>query len=198
MKFQRRSAIEKRSGDGSTQNEIRELSMVRQKSSKMMGAAQNMVPVVRSKEVDKHLYMFLRLKPLRFEGSVETRVTKDWLRRLEKIFDSQPGSASDLKMHKNRLQELCHKRMWTLPTYTNTRDGPDHNPIFGASVVVNGQTFDAPNLSKSVKEAQNKAAEVALDYLSAIPTASVTPAQAAGDDPPPAASNRPPLFLLPI
>ncbi|PKU69945.1 double-stranded RNA-binding protein 1 isoform X1 [Dendrobium catenatum] len=91
-------------------------------------------------------------------------------------------------MHKNRLQELCHKRMWTLPAYTNTRDGPDHNPIFGASVVVNGQTFDAPNLSKSVKEAQNKAAEVALDYLSAIPLASVTPAQAAGDDPPPAAN----------
>ncbi|KAH0468835.1 hypothetical protein IEQ34_002067 [Dendrobium chrysotoxum] len=89
-------------------------------------------------------------------------------------------------MHKNRLQELCHKRMWALPAYTNTRNGPDHNPLFGASVVVDGQTFDAPNLSKSVKEAQNKAAEVALDYLSAIPSASATPSQAAGDEPPPA------------
>ncbi|KAG0497209.1 hypothetical protein HPP92_001900 [Vanilla planifolia] len=77
-------------------------------------------------------------------------------------------------MHKNRLQELCQRRKWPLPVYTNSRDGADHNPCFGASVTVNGATFDAPNLSKSVKEAQNMAAEVAFHSLSAIADAPIS------------------------
>ncbi|XP_020589263.1 double-stranded RNA-binding protein 1-like isoform X2 [Phalaenopsis equestris] len=90
-------------------------------------------------------------------------------------------------MHKNRLQELCQKRSWPLPTYTASREGPDHNPEFGASVLVSGQTFDSPNLFKSLKEAQNKAAEVALDSLSAISSASSAPDHPAGDESSPAA-----------
>ncbi|KAF4360492.1 hypothetical protein G4B88_003375 [Cannabis sativa] len=30
--------------------------------------------------------------------------------------------------------ELCHKNQWGLPKYTSMRYGPDHNPLFGASV----------------------------------------------------------------
>ncbi|KAH0471157.1 hypothetical protein IEQ34_000880 [Dendrobium chrysotoxum] len=54
----------------------------------MMGEAQSRVPVARSEEVDRHLQMFLRLKPPRFEGTVVPREADDWLRRLEKTFDS--------------------------------------------------------------------------------------------------------------
>ncbi|KAF4350722.1 hypothetical protein G4B88_000860 [Cannabis sativa] len=38
------------------------------------------------------------------------------------------------RMYKSKLQELCHKNQWGLPKYTSMRYGPDHNPLFGASV----------------------------------------------------------------
>ncbi|XP_020672656.1 uncharacterized protein LOC110092439 [Dendrobium catenatum] len=53
----------------------------------MMSETQNRVSAVRSEDVDKHLQMFLRLKPPRFEDTVEPRATEDWLRRSEKTFD---------------------------------------------------------------------------------------------------------------
>ncbi|XP_072950868.1 double-stranded RNA-binding protein 1-like [Typha angustifolia] len=70
-------------------------------------------------------------------------------------------------MYKTRLQELCQRRMWALPEYTASRDGPDHNPRFHATVFVNGASFDSPEASKSSKEAHNKAAMVAFDHLAA-------------------------------
>ncbi|XP_038973774.1 double-stranded RNA-binding protein 1-like isoform X3 [Phoenix dactylifera] len=70
-------------------------------------------------------------------------------------------------MYKSRLQELCQQRLWALPEYTSNRDGPDHDPRFQASVTVDGVTFHAPDLSKSSKEAQNKAARVAVEHFSA-------------------------------
>ncbi|KAI0511903.1 hypothetical protein KFK09_012537 [Dendrobium nobile] len=42
---------------------------------------------VRSEDIDRHLQMFLRLKPPRFEGAVEPKAAEEWLRRLEKTFD---------------------------------------------------------------------------------------------------------------
>ncbi|XP_028554262.1 uncharacterized protein LOC114580543 [Dendrobium catenatum] len=53
----------------------------------MMSETQNRVSAVRFKDVDRHLQMFLILKPPRFEGIVEPIAAKDWLRRLEKTFD---------------------------------------------------------------------------------------------------------------
>ncbi|XP_020704241.1 uncharacterized protein LOC110115363 [Dendrobium catenatum] len=44
----------------------------------MMSEIQNTVSAVRSEDVDRHLQMFLRLNPPRFE---------DWLMRFEKTFD---------------------------------------------------------------------------------------------------------------
>lgn len=68
-------------------------------------------------------------------------------------------------MYKTKLQEICHERLWSLPSYTTSRDGPDHNPKFRASVVVNGVTFDSPDFNKSAKEAQNEAAKTAVNHL---------------------------------
>ncbi|XP_028554454.1 uncharacterized protein LOC110107285 [Dendrobium catenatum] len=53
----------------------------------MMSETQNRVSTVRFEDADIHLQMFLRLKPSRFEGTVEPRAVEDWLRRLEKTFD---------------------------------------------------------------------------------------------------------------
>ncbi|PON49122.1 Double-stranded RNA-binding domain containing protein [Parasponia andersonii] len=90
-------------------------------------------------------------------------------------------------MYKCQLQELCQKRQWTLPTYTSSKQGLDHNPSFFATVVVNGQTFHTDNLSKSSKEAQNDAAKIAFDYLSLLldPKAPELPIPAASSFPQP-------------
>ncbi|XP_062113617.1 uncharacterized protein LOC133824670 isoform X2 [Humulus lupulus] len=69
-------------------------------------------------------------------------------------------------MYKSKLQELCQKRHWSLPTYTSAKQGLDHNPSFSAAVIVNGQSFHTSTSSKSSKEAQNDAARIAFDYLS--------------------------------
>ncbi|XP_028550719.1 uncharacterized protein LOC114579636 [Dendrobium catenatum] len=53
----------------------------------MMSETQSRTSTVRSEDIDRHLQLFLRLKPPRFEGAVEPRAAEEWLRRLEKTFD---------------------------------------------------------------------------------------------------------------
>ncbi|KAJ0014770.1 hypothetical protein Pint_20048 [Pistacia integerrima] len=69
-------------------------------------------------------------------------------------------------MYKSRLQELCHQRSFNLPEYTSTKQGPDHNPRFQATVTVNDILFTTPNLCRSSKEAQNTAARLAFEHFS--------------------------------
>ncbi|XP_042469917.1 double-stranded RNA-binding protein 1-like isoform X1 [Zingiber officinale] len=71
-------------------------------------------------------------------------------------------------MHKSRLQELCQRRQWSLPEYATSHDGPAHNFRFSATVTVNGSSFHSPDLSRTCKEAQNKAALVAFEQLSDV------------------------------
>lgn len=79
-------------------------------------------------------------------------------------------------MNKTILQELCQKRRWELPQYTNRRVETGREPRFGASVTVNGLVFESPDAeSVSVKEAQNKAATVAFEALSAAPAVDAVP-----------------------
>ncbi|KAF3327549.1 double-stranded RNA-binding protein 1-like protein [Carex littledalei] len=79
-------------------------------------------------------------------------------------------------MNKTRLQELCQKRRWKLPQYTNRRVETGREPRFVASVTVNGLVFESPDAeSISVKEAQNKAATVAFEELSAAPAVDAVP-----------------------
>ncbi|PIM99437.1 hypothetical protein CDL12_28069 [Handroanthus impetiginosus] len=65
-------------------------------------------------------------------------------------------------MYKSKLQELCHKQKWALPRYTFVKDGEDHCPLFKASVVVGGITFDSLAACKSSKQALNEAAQFAF------------------------------------
>ncbi|XP_042373277.1 double-stranded RNA-binding protein 1-like isoform X4 [Zingiber officinale] len=71
-------------------------------------------------------------------------------------------------MHKSRLQELCQRQQWSLPEYATSHDGPAHNFRFSATVTVNGSSFHSPDLSRTSKEAQNKAALVAFEQLSDV------------------------------
>ncbi|KAF3439514.1 hypothetical protein FNV43_RR17792 [Rhamnella rubrinervis] len=65
-------------------------------------------------------------------------------------------------MYKTRLQELCQQKKWALPTYSSTKDGPDHLPRFMASVSVNGLWFDSSTCFRSSKDAHNNAAMLAF------------------------------------
>uniref|UniRef100_A0AAT9XXN2 Double-stranded RNA-binding protein 2 n=1 Tax=Pinus taeda TaxID=3352 RepID=A0AAT9XXN2_PINTA len=68
-------------------------------------------------------------------------------------------------MFKNRLQELAQRHCLSLPEYKSIKDGPDHAPRFKAIVTYNGRTFESPAVCRTAKEAQNAAAEFALDVL---------------------------------
>ncbi|TVU22511.1 hypothetical protein EJB05_32217 [Eragrostis curvula] len=73
-------------------------------------------------------------------------------------------------MHKSRLMELSQRQRWPSPSYTFTRDGPDHAPLFRATIVVDGAEFCSPGGgSRTAKEAVNLAAKAALENLSQFP-----------------------------
>ncbi|RRT50881.1 hypothetical protein B296_00040870, partial [Ensete ventricosum] len=74
-------------------------------------------------------------------------------------------SENHTPMYKSRLQQLCQQRQWPLPEYAVSREGRDHDPHFRATVTVNGAAFHSPDDSRTTKEAQNKAAQVALEQL---------------------------------
>jgi len=75
-----------------------------------------------------------------------------------------------VKMHKSKLQELCHRRRWSLPKYSAIHvDGPPHNPSFKGTVFVNGLTFTSSETFNSSGEAQNQAAMKAfLNFTSLL------------------------------
>lgn len=88
----------------------------------------------------------------------------------EHLHSSQ--SCSDLvllnrrDMFKNQLQELAQRSCFNLPSYACIREGPDHAPRFKASVNFNGEIFESPNYSATLRQAEYAAAQVALNALS--------------------------------
>ncbi|CAA0831178.1 Double-stranded RNA-binding protein 2 [Striga hermonthica] len=80
-------------------------------------------------------------------------------------------------MYKSRLQELCQGWRLALPKYETIEDGPSHMPRFTAAVTVHGQVFETLLPSKSTKEAQETAAQIAFEYFS-TPLSRPTPSHA--------------------
>lgn len=70
-------------------------------------------------------------------------------------------------MFKNQLQELAQRSCFNLPAYACVREGPDHAPRFKASVNFNGEIFESPTYSTTLRQAEHAAAEAALNSLSA-------------------------------
>ncbi|KAJ7560454.1 hypothetical protein O6H91_04G130800 [Diphasiastrum complanatum] len=69
-------------------------------------------------------------------------------------------------MFKNQLQELAQRSCFNLPAYTCMREGPDHALRFKATVTFNGEVFESPNFCGTLRQAEQAAAEVALNILS--------------------------------
>jgi ribonuclease-3 len=70
------------------------------------------------------------------------------------------------KDYKTALQEFTQARYGITPTYEMTRSwGPDHKKEFEIEVLLGEKTL-ATSSGKSKKEAQQKAAKIALDILS--------------------------------
>lgn len=68
-------------------------------------------------------------------------------------------------MFKNRLQEYTQKNSLSLPVYTTINEGKDHLPEFKSSVTVNGAQYGSPLVFKYKREAENAAAQVAVEEL---------------------------------
>lgn len=83
-----------------------------------------------------------------------------------KIYFEKPDGSK--AMYKTKLQELCDVKKWAYPKYSAIKVGADHDPRFTASVFINGVFFDSPTPCKSLKEAQHKAAEVALIHFISV------------------------------
>ncbi|XP_021760189.1 double-stranded RNA-binding protein 5-like [Chenopodium quinoa] len=77
-------------------------------------------------------------------------------------------------MFKNQLQELAQRSCFNLPSYSCRREGPDHAPRFKASVNFNGEVFESPGYSPTLRQAEHAAAEVALNLLSSRGSKSLT------------------------
>ncbi|CAO2827524.1 unnamed protein product [Amaranthus hypochondriacus] len=77
-------------------------------------------------------------------------------------------------MFKNQLQELAQRSCFNLPSYACKREGPDHAPRFKACVNFNGEVFESPTYSPTLRQAEHSAAELALNTLSSRGSKSLT------------------------
>lgn len=102
-------------------------------------------------------------------------------------------------MYKARLHELCQQRRWAPPVYQHTREGPDHVPLFRATVVVQDEKFSSPDEGvRSAKEAYNLAAMAAFEHLTELLAAAPDPVPVAPAPPPPGELARLALRLCTI
>ena len=69
-------------------------------------------------------------------------------------------------MFKNKLQQYIQKNSLQFPVYVTSKDGTDHLPQFKCTVTLNGVQYNsAPGGFKHKKEAENAAAQTAIEHL---------------------------------
>lgn len=102
-------------------------------------------------------------------GAVYLEAGLEWVREfveklLERVYP-QIDMQSIFKDYKTTLQELTQARFGVTPEYVLLRAfGPDHKKEFEVSVKVHERTLSSAS-GKSKKEAQQKAAQIALEIL---------------------------------
>jgi dsRNA-specific ribonuclease len=67
--------------------------------------------------------------------------------------------------YKTQLQIYAQKRGKHLPSYRTIYEGSLHAALFKSEVTIDGQTFESPELCRTIKEAETAAAKVALMSL---------------------------------
>eukprot|EP00252_Welwitschia_mirabilis_P026811 TRINITY_DN893_c0_g1_i3.p1 TRINITY_DN893_c0_g1~~TRINITY_DN893_c0_g1_i3.p1 ORF type:complete len:276 (+),score=60.56 TRINITY_DN893_c0_g1_i3:251-1078(+) len=77
-------------------------------------------------------------------------------------------------MFKTKLQIEAGKLLSLQPTYAHVKEGEDHDPRFKATVTLGKDKFESPNFCRTLKEAQNSAAEVAYRDLTQRTTQDAT------------------------
>jgi ribonuclease-3 len=85
------------------------------------------------------------------------------LRLFGDLLDTAPSLGAALEW-KSSLQELTAARGLGMPKYVVTSDGPDHDRVFTASVLVNGEEYGV-GVGTSKKDAEVKAAAQAWTAL---------------------------------
>jgi ribonuclease-3 len=87
---------------------------------------------------------------------------------IKRVFEpliARETGTSIYRDYKTALQEICQNRFKDIPRYTLTAEsGPDHDKIFEVSLSVAG-IITATGTGKSKKEAEQRAARGALEYL---------------------------------
>jgi ribonuclease III len=88
-----------------------------------------------------------------------------FLRRIFAPLIEEETKSLTYRDYKTALQEICQNRFKETPKYTLIREtGPDHDKIFEISLAVAG-TITAAGTGKSKKEAEQRAAQKALEEL---------------------------------
>ncbi|KAH9298667.1 hypothetical protein KI387_030349, partial [Taxus chinensis] len=70
-----------------------------------------------------------------------------------------------MESYKNKLQECIQKLHLPLPVYESVNEGFDHLPNFKCSVTVNGVRYESTGAHKHKKEAEQSAAQAAIQDL---------------------------------
>jgi dsRNA-specific ribonuclease len=71
-------------------------------------------------------------------------------------------------MHKNRLQSFAERTYKKPPVYKVESEGASHQPKFRCTVEVGGQQFSSAGSFDRKKEAEQDAARIAYEILSAV------------------------------
>ncbi|VFQ64222.1 unnamed protein product [Cuscuta campestris] len=77
-------------------------------------------------------------------------------------------SSDVLHIYKNRLQQYAQKQGMTLPYYSTETEGPPHERLFRSKVAIAGNIYESPQYFRTLKEAEQAAAKVALEALSPV------------------------------
>ncbi|RAL50889.1 hypothetical protein DM860_005245 [Cuscuta australis] len=101
--------------------------------------------------------------------NLAAQVAFDHFSSLKPTFSQEgpfPSKTDVLHIYKNQLQQYAQKQGITLPEYSCETEGPPHYRRFKSKVALAGKVYESPQFFRTLKEAEQAAAKVALEALS--------------------------------